>query len=67
MGIMQHNCLACDSACIAPPGAQGQAVIGPVLAVAAASNTGTRPVAISTGAWAVPLESMGIGRNTAGG
>ena len=47
-----------------PPGAQEQADTAPVVALAAASNTGTRPVAISTGAWPLPLASMGSTRKT---
>lgn len=50
-----------------PPGAQEQAEMAPVVALAAASNTGTRPVAISTGACPLPLSSMGSTRKTGRG
>lgn len=52
---------------MAPPGAQGQAEMAPVVAFVAASKTGTRPVAMSTGGCPLPLESMGCTRNTGGG
>lgn len=55
----------CDCGCMAPPGAHEHVVMLAAVAVLAASNTGTLPVAISTGACGAPLASIGIGRNTA--
>ena len=52
---------------MAPPGAQGHAATAPVVAFVAASKTGTRPVAMSTGACPLPLASMGSTRNTGQG
>jgi hypothetical protein len=41
--------------------------MGPVLPLAPASKTGTRPVAMRTGAWGLPLALIGMGRKTWGG